>query len=107
GGGIGRRVRFRSVCPRGRGGSTPPSRTNQFGMVRKRPLTLATNNSAGTPRRLGLRLDPLYGDAQPLRVEGVGGGHGRIAHAAREVGRSGTTGACCRRCRRRAGRGTG
>ena len=27
GGGIGRRARFRSVCPRGRGGSTPPSRT--------------------------------------------------------------------------------
>lgn len=27
-GGIGRRARFRSVCPKGRGGSTPPSRTN-------------------------------------------------------------------------------
>lgn len=26
-GGIGRRARFRSVCPKGRGGSTPPSRT--------------------------------------------------------------------------------
>jgi hypothetical protein len=26
-GGIGRRARFRSVCPQGRGGSTPPSRT--------------------------------------------------------------------------------
>ncbi len=32
-GGIGRRARFRSVCPEGRGGSTPPSRTQ------KRPLT--------------------------------------------------------------------
>ena len=30
-GGIGRRARFRSVCPRGRGGSTPPSRTHQYG----------------------------------------------------------------------------
>ena len=27
-GGIGRRARFRSVCPKGRGGSTPPSRTS-------------------------------------------------------------------------------
>src|SRR4051812_13234452 len=29
GGGIGRRARFRSVCPKGRGGSTPPSRTEK------------------------------------------------------------------------------
>ncbi len=29
GGGIGRRARFRSVCPKGRGGSTPPSRTSK------------------------------------------------------------------------------
>ncbi len=29
GGGIGRRARFRSVCPKGRGGSTPPSRTTE------------------------------------------------------------------------------
>ena len=29
GGGIGRRARFRSVCPKGRGGSTPPSRTQR------------------------------------------------------------------------------
>ncbi len=28
-GGIGRRARFRSVCPKGRGGSTPPSRTKK------------------------------------------------------------------------------
>ena len=28
-GGIGRRARFRSVCPKGRGGSTPPSRTKR------------------------------------------------------------------------------
>src|SRR3954447_7356400 len=28
-GGIGRRARFRSVCPKGRGGSTPPSRTTE------------------------------------------------------------------------------
>ena len=27
-GGIGRRARFRSVCPKGCGGSTPPSRTH-------------------------------------------------------------------------------
>lgn len=30
-GGIGRRARFRSVCPKGCGGSTPPSRTTKVG----------------------------------------------------------------------------
>ena len=31
-GGIGRRARFRSVCPKGRGGSTPPARTGRKGL---------------------------------------------------------------------------
>src|SRR6056297_2295470 len=31
GGGIGRRARFRSVCPYGHGGSSPPSPTSPYG----------------------------------------------------------------------------
>ena len=34
-GGIGRRARFRSVCPKGCGGSTPPSRTTTAVLVRR------------------------------------------------------------------------
>ena len=40
-GGIGRRARFRSVCPKGRGGSTPPSRTKKAQvrlLSRRRPV---------------------------------------------------------------------
>ena len=53
-GGIGRRARFRSVCPKGRGGSTPPSRTTRQGpgvpgafVV---PASLAARGVARCPR---------------------------------------------------------
>ena len=42
-GGIGRRARFRSVCPKGRGGSTPPSRT-----TRSRRIPTVSRGSAAS-----------------------------------------------------------
>ena len=50
-GGIGRRARFRSVCPKGRGGSTPPSRTTRCSFTQFRLLRLAAAPSSAAPSR--------------------------------------------------------
>ncbi len=44
-GGIGRRARFRSVCPKGRGGSTPPSRTRSGS--RSESMSVVSREMAG------------------------------------------------------------
>ncbi len=69
-GGIGRRARFRSVCPKGRGGSTPPSRTWTRGQL----LGTARRRKAGSPQG-----GPAFCCSRPLADAGGGGrGDGRV-----------------------------
>lgn len=63
GGGIGRRAGFRFQCPKGRGGSTPPSRTDETPGLRRNPETgglslclsrcWLCHGGAGAPERPG------------------------------------------------------
>ena len=90
-GGIGRRARFRSVCPKGRGGSTPPSRTTRCGCTQLRLLRLAAAPSSAAPSRTRCCLHggssggccPYGGDVQQAnRVVVAGGTWRRITRLA-------------------------
>jgi hypothetical protein len=70
-GGIGRRARFRSVCPKGRGGSTPPSRTQPRDISRTRGPGDQGNGrpvlvvSGGRPRFATAATTSAAGSADP------------------------------------------
>src|SRR5688572_8402994 len=52
-GGIGRRAGFRCQCPKGRGGSTPPSRTNEEWAPDRGPILVPGRGVTAEPNRTG------------------------------------------------------
>src|SRR5918993_1266945 len=70
-GGIGRRAGFRCQCPKGRGGSTPPSRTAKARRSPERgfdgPFPCGTGAGSDPVERRGQREDDLLGIASEAR----------------------------------------
>ena len=92
-GGIGRRARFRSVCPKGRGGSTPPSRTRAHrprSSIRAAACRRPGSLSGVAPRSVGSLVHP---------------GRNGVAHAFGRRGMAATGGKV--RCTYCGGRGDG
>jgi hypothetical protein len=68
-GGIGRRAGFRFLCPKGCGGSSPPSRTIRWDRSHNHDQTASPSEKSSPPERLLTFVEPNVADSVDVTPE--------------------------------------